>query len=582
MNPFSSDRDIKSLVVDALHSNIMLADEKLNITYLNPELHKFLSEASAEIREQLPNFHIDRLVGSNIDIFHKNPSHQRRMLEALKKPHSATIKVGNRMFDLNVSPLTKRGKIIAFVVEWSDAAVRLQNIDFSNKTAAILRSQAVIEFTPEGKVISANENFLKATGYKLDEIVGREHAIFLDPADVKSPAYAEFWRKLRAGEYQTADFRRIRKDGGEVWLHASYNPIRDGSGEIVKVVKYATDVTGRVNAVSAMGSALTNLRDGDVSARITERMIPELDQLRVDFNDAIDRLDDALVKVGTSTGTIGRGMDEITGAASDLSRRTEQQAASLEETVAALSEVTRGVTENSRNAHQAQTASEDALKDARAGGEVVAEAIRAMNGIETSSQKISGIIGVIDEIAFQTNLLALNAGVEAARAGEAGRGFAVVASEVRSLAQRSAEAAKEIKTLIGSSTEEVADGVRLAQKSGKSLEAIVGRVEEVSALVKRITEAAVEQGNTLRELSSAAGEMDKATQQNAAMVEETTAAAQNLREETGRLRDLMGEFRTSKSSGSRKSGGQNAGLHGAKALDARVRNAFEGRDRDVA
>ncbi|MEN3794200.1 methyl-accepting chemotaxis protein [Fulvimarina sp. MAC3] len=582
MNPFSSDRDIKSLAIEALHSNIMLADEKLNITYLNPELHEFLSEASAEIREQLPNFHLDKLVGSNIDIFHKNPSHQRRMLEAMKEPHSATIKVGTRIFDLHVSPLRKRDKIIAYVVEWSDAAIRLQNVDFSFKTAAILRSQAVIEFTTDRKVISANENFLKATGYTLDEIVGREHALFLDAAETKTPAYEEFWKTLLSGNFHTGDFRRIRKDGEDVWLHASYNPIRDADGKIVKIVKYATDVTGRVNAVSAMGAALSNLRDGDVSARINERMVPELDQLRVDFNEAIERLDDALVRVGNSTGTIGRGMDEITSAASDLSRRTEQQAASLEETVAALSEVTQGVTENSRNAHQAQSASEDALKEARAGGEVVSEAIRAMTGIEASSQKISGIIGVIDEIAFQTNLLALNAGVEAARAGEAGRGFAVVASEVRGLAQRSAEAAKEIKTLISSSTEEVEDGVRLAQKSGKSLEAIVARVEEVSALVRRITEAAVEQGNTLRELSSTAGEMDQATQQNAAMVEETTAAAQNLQEETGRLRELMGEFRTSKSVPSRTNTGQKSGTHGARALDARVRNAFDGGGRNVA
>ncbi|MER0237066.1 methyl-accepting chemotaxis protein [Fulvimarina sp. MAC8] len=582
MHPFSSDRDTKSLAVEALHSNIMLADEKLNITYLNTKLREFLSEASAEIREKLPNFHIDKLVGSNIDIFHKSPSHQRRMLEALKNPHSATIKVGDRMFDLVVSPLKKREKIVGYVVEWADAACRIKMIDYRNKMEAIIRFQAVIEFSPDGTIVMANDNFLQATGYRLEEIVGKHHRIFMDPAEVEAPGYREFWHKLSSGENQSGEFRRFRKDGGEICIQASYNPIRDETGKVAKVVKYAMDVTGRVKAVSAMGSALSKLRGGDVSSRISERMIPELDQLRIDFNEAIERLDDAMVRVGTSTGTISRGMDEITGAASDLSRRTEQQAASLEETVAALSEVTKGVNENARNAHQAKAASDDALKDARAGGEVVADAIQAMNGIESSSQKISGIIGVIDEIAFQTNLLALNAGVEAARAGEAGRGFAVVASEVRGLAQRSAEAAKEIKTLISTSAEEVADGVRLAQKSGKSLEAIVGRVEEVSALVSRITEAAEQQGNTLREVASAAGEMDQVTQQNAAMVEETTAAAQNLQEETGRLRELMGEFRTSKSGPSRNSAGQNSGAHGARALDAKVRNAFAGRERDVA
>ena len=236
------------------------------------------------------------------------------------------------------------------------------------------------------------------------------------------------------------------------------------------------------------------------------------------------------------------GAEEITQASDDLSRRTEQQAASLEETAAALDQITATVRHTAEGASEARNTVSAAKADAERSGAVVREAVQAMGGIETSSKQIGHIIGVIDEIAFQTNLLALNAGVEAARAGDAGRGFAVVATEVRALAQRSAEAAKEIKALISASGQQVEAGVKLVGETGKALERIVAQVAQLNRLVADIAASAQEQATGLHEVNTAVNQMDQVTQQNAAMVEESTAASHGLSGEAKELARLVGQF----------------------------------------
>lgn len=291
-------------------------------------------------------------------------------------------------------------------------------------------------------------------------------------------------------------------------------------------------------------AALERLSKGDLTYRLNTPFTEDYEKIRIDFNTTAESLQDAILTISSSTQAIRSATTEISTAADDQSRRTAQQAASLEETAAALDQITATVKKTADGAGHAREVVSSAKANAEKSDEVVRQAIGAMGEIENSSRQISHIIGVIDEIAFQTNLLALNAGVEAARAGEAGRGFAVVASEVRALAQRSAEAAKEIKGLISASTKQVEQGVDLVGQMGQALEHIMTEVTEINTVVSEIAAGAKEQAVGLQEINTGVSQMDQVTQQNAAIVEETTAASHGLAREIEKLLELVSHFET--------------------------------------
>ncbi|TCR89933.1 PAS domain-containing methyl-accepting chemotaxis protein [Rhizobium sp. BK376] len=442
------------------------------------------------------------------------------------------------------NPLFSGGKpykVVKFASVITDA--KLRAADAEGKIHALSRAQAVIEFTPAGEILTANKNFLTVLGYELGEIVGRHHSLFCEADYARSEEYKAFWRKLAAGEFVAQEFKRIGKGGRIVWIQASYNPIFDMNGRVFKVVKFATDITERVNAVDSLAAGLTALAQGDLVSRIEKPFTQALEKVRVDFNNSIEKLEMAMRVVAQNAAAIASSSSEVRSASDDLARRTEQQAAAVEETAAALEQITQTVADSARRAEEAASLVTATRRGAEHSGNVVKNAVGAMGEIDKSSSEISNIISVIDDIAFQTNLLALNAGVEAARAGEAGKGFAVVAQEVRELAQRSAKAAREIKTLINASSEQVRQGVSLVGETGRALEEIVKQVGEIDTNVSAIVIAAREQATGLKEINNAVNAMDQGTQQNAAMVQQTTTASHSLAQEAENLRNLLSQFR---------------------------------------
>ncbi|RUP00726.1 MAG: PAS domain S-box protein [Hyphomicrobium sp.] len=460
----------------------------------------------------------------------------------------------NPLLDANGKPY----KVIKFATDIT--AVETKTLELEAKMAAISRSEGVIEFNLDGTVITANANFLAVINYSLAEVVGKSHSLFVDPVYAKSAEYRVFWDRLNRGEFIADKFRRMAKGGKEVWIQASYNPLLDANGKPFKVVKFATDVTAleeqrriadeererksaeQHRVVSSLGSGLRELADGNLTYRLNEAFGAEYEQLRTNFNAAVQTLREVLSGIAENAESVRAGAADMAAASDELSRRTEQQAASLEETTAALNEITSTVKRTADGSKKASDTMTTARSEAEHGGDIVRQAIGAMQQIESSAQKVSQIIGVIDEIAFQTNLLALNAGVEAARAGDAGRGFAVVASEVRALAQRSAEAAKEIKSLISTSTQQVGAGAKLVGETGDALDRIVTRVNEIGDLVAKIASGAEQQAVGLGQINAAIGQMDQGTQQNAAMVEESTAAVHALSKEADSMAGLVGKF----------------------------------------
>jgi methyl-accepting chemotaxis protein len=440
----------------------------------------------------------------------------------------------------------KPEKVIKFATDITARKGVIAN--FEGQLAAIGKSQAVIEFDLAGTVLDANENFLPVLGYSLAEIKGKHHSLFVDPAERGGEAYSRFWQKLGRGEYDDGQYLRIGKGGQHVWIQASYNPILDALGKPYKVVKYATDITANKEAQSVLSLAVEETQQVVQAAKaqdLTQRVslagkTGAIGDLCGGVNELLDSVVDIVRTVSDISSTISAGATRIGNDSRELAQRTEEQAASLEETAATTEELAASVKQSSERTRDATVLGGEANNEASRGGTIVADAVVAMERIEKASSDISDIIRVIDDIAFQTNLLALNAAVEAARAGDAGKGFAVVASEVRTLAQRSGEAAKNISNLISNSTQQVAIGVKLVKDAGSALAGIVNSSTNVASALGDISSASQEQANGNEEVVA---HMDEMTQRNSLMAEQSASVARELEQSTDSLQQMVCNFK---------------------------------------
>jgi methyl-accepting chemotaxis protein len=433
---------------------------------------------------------------------------------------------------------------------------------------AFSRSMAIIEFSVDGTILWANENFLQTIGYSLDEIKGRHHSLFVDPEYRNSPEYREFWYELSQGVPKVSRFRRFGKGGREIYLQAAYSPILDKNGATQTVVKLAADVTTdaqremrsqereqaiqmqqaennqrleeNVNTLSVIVEAAAR---GDLTQQVTVSGSDDMGRLGSHLRKMMGDLRLLIAEVMAAAQQQNEGAKIIAESSANLSEGAQTQAASVEQMTASVAQMIDAMEIISKNANIARTKATESSKLAKGGGETVNEAINAMKMIQKSSEQINEIIQVISEIASQTNLLALNAAIEAARAGEHGLGFAVVADEVRKLAERSSEAAKEITKLIRESTRRVEEGANLSKKVGDSLTKILVSVEDTAEGIGQIATSTEGQAASAQEVKAAIRSVSETTESNAAASEEMAASAEQLGAQAQSLRDLVAKFR---------------------------------------
>jgi methyl-accepting chemotaxis protein len=506
-------------MLDALPLNVMYADREGVIRYVNQA-----SLTTLRRLESLMPIRAEQIVGQTYDIFHKTPMRQRSLLADPKNlPHSATIQYGTEKLSLHATAvMDAAGSYIGVMQTWDivteKLAIEEANADFGALLDALGRSQSIIEFSMDGTVIHANDNFLGALGYSMDEIRGKHHGIFVDDSYRQSADYREFWEKLGRGEYVTGEFRRIAKGGREVWIQASYNPVLNKSGKAIKVVKYAVDITQQVLMRSRMEEMLTGV------ARNAQA------------------LSAASAELSSVSQQMSANAEETSAQASTASAASEQVSRNVQTVAAGTEEMSASIREIARNAAEGAKVASSAVTIAAATNRTVAK-------LGESSIEIGNVIKVITSIAQQTKLLALNATIEAARAGEAGKGFAVVANEVKELAKETAKATEDISQKIEAIQGDTRGAVSAISQISDIINqindiqtTIAGAVEEQTATTNEMSRNVSESAVGTNEISSNITGVAQAAQDTSAGASKALKAAQALSEMAADLESLVGNF----------------------------------------
>ena len=582
--------------VEGAKSAIMMVDRDLKITYANRSTHDLIRTNEAEFRAAFPAFRAEALIGTCIDSFHKKPEHQRRMLEdPANLPHSADINVGTLTFNINVTAIRDAsGAYVGNTLEWYDVtAVRAKDNEVARLQATVEGATTALMLVNRDLVITyANEATRTLLKRRESEI--RKALPRFDASKLIGLCIDEFHKNPSHQRRMLSDVSNLPHavdiKVGDLTFAIKVSAVKDALGKYIGNSMEWEDVTEQrdaqrqiesliVGAIAGqldaridtkgytgflrtvgdginrlMDSVVTPIRDatrvvkalseGDLSLTMDGDFQGEFSTLKGAINSSMEKLTEMVGQINQSANTITSAASDISEGNANLNKRTQDQSSALQETASNLEEMTATVKQNASSASQANQLASGARDSAEKGGSVVGEAVKAMTAITDASKKVADIIGVIEQIAFQTNMLALNAAVEAARAGDQGRGFAVVAAEVRNLAQRSAGAAKEIKGLIQDSAEKVDQGAKLVNRSGETLQEIVTSVKKVSDIIAEITSASTEQASGIDQINTAVVQMDKTTQQNAAMVEEAASAAESMNEQARGLVELVGFFRT--------------------------------------